>query len=164
LYPRSPTALPGARAPARSLGEILLPAPASSKEGKMRRFVICIAAALGLTFFTVAPASASHANAGGQVFVLHGTKADTAGLNTAPCASNECSVTVTLSNRDYHRFVRFCGSTVETVIVPAGEDDFSVRCEGPSTWRIIVFGTLLDSNFEFTTHAVDVTVEITVTT
>jgi hypothetical protein len=131
----------------------------------MRRFVICTAAVLGLALFTTAPAYASHANVQGEIDVFHGTKNVGSFFNRAACTTESCPVTVTLRKRDYHRFVRWCGSTMDTVTVPSGQSSSSDTCAGPSTWEIVVFAGLLDANFEFgVTHPSDVDVTITVTT
>jgi hypothetical protein len=132
----------------------------------MRRFVICVAAVLGLALFTTTPAYASHANVQGEIDVFHGTKNVGSFFNRAACTTESCPVTVTVSRkRDYNRFVRWCGSTTDTVTIPSGESFSRETCFGPSTWRILVRADLLDANFDFdATHPSAVDVTITVTT
>ncbi len=131
----------------------------------MRRFVVCTAAVLGLALFTTAPAYASHAIVQGEIDVFHGAKNVGSFFNRTACTTESCSVTVTVSKRQYHRFVRWCGSTMDTVTVPSGQSQSSFdTCAGPSTWEIVVLAALWDSNIDPATHPSDVAVTISVTT
>jgi hypothetical protein len=132
----------------------------------MRRFVVCAAAALGLALLAAAPAYGSHAIVQGEIDVLHGTNgAVDSAFRRVACSTESCQVTLTVSKRAYHRFVRWCESDSVTVTVPSGDDTAGVLCDGPSTWRLIVLASLLDSEFNLgATHQSDVDVTITVTT
>jgi hypothetical protein len=74
-----------------------------------------------------------------------------------------CSNTVPLNNRDYGRFVRWCGGTSQEVVVPSGSTTGVVICNGPSTWTLRVASSLNDwsgSNCVGTTHSGDVHVTV----
>jgi hypothetical protein len=132
----------------------------------MRRFVVSTAAvaALVLGLFSAAPAYASHAFVAGTVRVEHGGNIVSAIGQRAACSTTTCSVNITLSKRDYRRFLRWCGSASHTVTVPAGQTGANDTCAGPSTWTIRVFAILEDSNLDETTHPSDVVVTVNVST
>jgi len=130
----------------------------------MRRFVVCTAAAAALALFGAAPAEASHAVVTSTVRVEHGGNIVSAIGERAACSTTTCSVTITLSKRDYKRFVRWCGSASKTVTVSSGQTGTNSTCAGPSTWVVRVFALLEDANLDLTTHPSDVDVTVNVTT
>jgi hypothetical protein len=131
---------------------------------RMRRFLACTASAAALVLFGAAPAYASHAFVAGTVRVEHNGSIVSAIGERAACSATTCSVTITLSKRDYRRFVRWCGSTSQTVTVPSGQTSAVTSCAGPSTWSIKIFALSEDSNLDLTTHPSDVVVTVNVST
>jgi hypothetical protein len=77
------------------------------------------------------------------VYVYHGTK-EVSGVyartGTGPVPT---SIGITLNNRDYGRFTRWCGSTGKIVAIPDGFYTKTVACGGSSTWKIEVRVDLL---------------------
>jgi hypothetical protein len=132
----------------------------------MKRFVIFTAAVLGLALFTTAPAYASHDIVQGEIDVFHGTTNLGSYFSRSNCTATSCAVTVTVPpNRDYHRFLRWCSPTgTDTVTIASGQSNGGHVCTGPSTWEIVVSGSLFEANFDPATHPTDVNITITVTT
>jgi hypothetical protein len=77
------------------------------------------------------------------------------------CSDTTCETTVPLNNRDYGRFVRWCGTDSVTVTIPSGQTTGVVVCQGPSAWTLRVASSLNDcsgANCVATTHSEDVEV------
>src|SRR5215212_7312061 len=110
-----------------------------------------------------APAYANHTDVGSSVRILHGTTEVASYVSQDPasggalisCSGVLCETPVPLNNRDYGRFVRWCGADSRMVTVPSGSTTGVVVCSGPSTWTLRVASSLNDcsgTNCVGTTH------------
>jgi hypothetical protein len=134
----------------------------------MRRFLVCIAAAVALVLglFGVAPAYASHSDATGVIQIRKDNSVVASYATTAPQRSGGCDVVVVIDRRrDFNRLFRWCGFTSEfpsvTFTVPAGESfsPFS-DCSGPNpAWSVRTF-VQLEADGVLATHPSPVVVRL----
>ena len=131
----------------------------------MRRLGATLAASALVAVFAVPPAYADHNSVSYTVLVKR-EFALVAEHNTfAACSGVTCGpLFLTLNNRDYGRYLRWCGTDTHSPTVLAGNQVATVSCTGPSTWNIEVQAILLDctSGCDATTHSADVTTTGTV--
>jgi hypothetical protein len=138
----------------------------------MRRLTASLAASAAIVLLVAAaPAYASHTHVGSSVRILHGTNEVASYVSQDPlgggalieCGAALCETPVPLNNRDYGRFVRWCGDASQTVTIPSGVSSAVVVCDGPSTWTLRVGSALNDcsgTNCVPTTHETDVDVQV----
>ena len=112
-----------------------------------------VAGAAALVLLTASSASANESNVSGEVLIDHGSTVvhdyDPGGVSASPACNPDgtsCTVYLTLNQRDYNRFVRWCGSTFKVIIIPAGSTAEYTECLGPSSWAIIVWGRIDTTN------------------
>jgi hypothetical protein len=137
----------------------------------MRRLLAGLTAPLLIALFAAAPAFANHTHVGSSVRILHGTTDVATYLSQDPdtggallsCSGTLCETPVPLNNRDYGRFVRWCGTDSQAITIPSGSMTGVVTCTGPGGWSIRVAATLNDCsavNCVPTTHGEDVEVDV----
>lgn len=138
----------------------------------MGRLPTSIALGLAICFLLAAPAYANHTHVGSSVRVVHGSNDvatylsldPTSGSPFTACTGTVCAQTVPMNARDFNRFVRWCGSATQSVIIPVGAFNAGVNCPGSSTWFIRVAAALNDCSgaaCETTTHSDPVQVNVT---
>ncbi len=130
----------------------------------MRRLGAALAASALVALFAVSPAYADHNTVNYTVFVKHGTNIIAEYNSFAACSGVSCGpASLPLGNRDYGRFLRWCGTDTRTATVLAGNEVANASpCIGPSTWWIEVRVVLLDcvSGCDAVTHSADVAVTV----
>jgi hypothetical protein len=134
----------------------------------MRRRPAALAVPLAIALFAATPAYANHTDVGSSVIVRHGATTVASYISDpalVPCSGTVCSNTVPLNNRDYSRFLRWCGADSQVVNIPSGSVNPAVICQGPSSWTLRVSSALNDcssgTNCVPTTHP-DADVQVTV--
>ena len=117
----------------------------------MRRSGGALAASLLVGLLAAAPAYANHDTVQSIVSVQH--DGATVSMYSASGPSSNCvessgtlfcGLNVFLNNRDYGRFIRWCGETNKAVSFSATDTSKFTTCQGPSTWSMLVIGTLFD--------------------
>ena len=137
----------------------------------MKRLLPALAASLLIGLVAAPPAVAGHTDVGSSVRILRGTTDVATYLSEDPatggalisCTGTLCETPVPMNNRDYGRFVRWCGSNVQPVTIPSGSTTGVVTCLGQGPWSIRVASSLNDCsgvNCVGTTHAGDVEVDV----
>jgi hypothetical protein len=132
----------------------------------MRRSPAALAVSLAIALFAATPAYASHTDVGSSVIVRHGANTVASYISSpalVPCSGTVCSNDVPLNNRDYGRFLRWCGAASRVVTIPSGFSSAVVICQGSSSWTLRVGSALNDCsgfNCVATTHGEDVQVTV----
>jgi hypothetical protein len=138
----------------------------------MKRVKAALAAPLLVALFTATPALANHTDVGSSVRILRGTTDVATYLSQDPatggallsCSGTLCETPVPMRNRDYGRFVRWCGDSTQAITIPSGTMTGVVTCSGPGAWSIRVAASLNDCtgfNCVPTTHSAPVQVNVT---
>ena len=132
----------------------------------MRRRPAALAVSLAIALFAATPAYANHTDVGSSVIVRHGTNTVASYISSPAlesCSGTVCSNTVPLNNRDYGRFLRWCGTASQAVNIPSGTSSAVVICQGPSSWTLRVGSALNDCSGAScvpATHGQDVQVTV----
>ena len=132
----------------------------------MRRRPAALAVSLAIALFAATPAYASHTDVGRSVIVRHGANTVASYISSPAlesCSGTVCSNTVPLNNRDYGRFLRWCGAASQVVNIPSGDPSAVVICNGPSSWTLRVGSALNDcsgASCVSATHGADVQVTV----
>jgi hypothetical protein len=137
----------------------------------MKRLRAALAVSLPIALFAATPAYANHTHVGSSVRVLRGTTDVAIYLSQDPvtggalvsCSGTPCNTPVPMNNRDYGRFVRWCGAASQPITISSGFMTGVVTCTGPGSWSLRVAATLNDCsgfNCVGTTHGSDVQVNV----
>ena len=131
----------------------------------IRRTAIVVATAIVSLMVSALPAAADHTAAATRVDVYRGTTRTASYFRVTGCTTTLCEVSLNLNNRDFGRFVKWCGSDRLTLTVTSGTSvEQSVPCLGPSAWSISVEAWLTDpGNNTLQTHSGDVSINVIAT-
>jgi uncharacterized low-complexity protein len=121
-----------------------------------------LAGMLALAPFTAAVAFAEQTSVTATVTVWHGDAVVASYSNSAACSGTECSVSVSMPNRDSGRYSRWCGASSDVVDVWAGATEVTHTCLGSATWSITTTVAMFDATDQPTTYPGDVFTTVSV--